>query len=227
MISNILFDLDDTLLDFKRTEKVALTDTLNELGVPPKDETVSLYSGINLSLWKRLERGEITVDVLRVMRFEMLFSALGLDICAQRATDIYGKNLALGAFLVDGAVDVLEKLFGKYSRYVASNGIPEVQRSRIAKSNIAPYFRDIFISAEIGFAKPDICFFEHCFARMDNFSKEETVIIGDSLSSDILGGITAGIKTVWLANPVAASGDVTPDARISSLYELPELLCKM
>ena len=139
MISNILFDLDDTLLDFKRTEKVALTDTLNELGVSPKDETVSLYSGINLSLWKRLERGEITVDVLRVMRFEMLFSALGLDICAQRATDIYGKNLALGAFLVDGAVDVLEKLFGKYSLYVASNGIPEVQRSRIAKSNIAPF----------------------------------------------------------------------------------------
>lgn len=225
MIKNLFLDLDDTIFDFKAAEKLALGKTLNALGIPPEEETLALYSRINAGHWKMLERGEITRAELRHRRFAGLFAALGVSADPELAAERYEKNLAVGHIFIPGAPELLEALHGRYRLYLASNGFAATQHGRLSGSGIEPLFEDIFISQEIGADKPEAEFFERCFARIPGFSREETAIIGDSLSSDIRGGKNAGITTVWY-NPhgKTAPGDCLPDAEIRALSELPALL---
>lgn len=223
MIKNILFDLDDTIFDFKRAEKIALSKTLSELGVSPDDRILSRYSEINISQWKLLEKRIITRDEVKVRRYKLLFEEFGIDLSAERTTALYEKNLAIGHYFIDGAEELLQRLYKHYHLYLVSNGATAVQKSRIASSGIEKYFQNIFISQEIGYDKPAKEFFDKCFEQIDNFSKKETIIVGDSLSSDIQGGINAGIKTVWF-NPRHLEFDkIKPDYEISSLDELNAL----
>ncbi len=223
MIKNILFDLDDTIFDFKRAEKIALSKTLSELGVSPDDRILSRYSEINISQWKLLEKRIITRDEVKVRRYKLLFEEFGIDLSAERTTALYEKNLAIGHYFIDGAEELLQRLYKDYRLYLVSNGATAVQKSRIASSGIEKYFQNIFISQEIGYDKPAKEFFDKCFEQIDNFSKKETIIVGDSLSSDIQGGINAGIKTVWF-NPRHLEFDkIKPDYEISSLDELNAL----
>lgn len=228
MIRNVLFDLDDTLFDFHKAEKIALTKTLVHFGIDPTEETLALYSAINAAHWKRLELGEISREEVKVGRYRELFETIGVECDPVKATAYYESMLAIGHYFMPGAPELLEELYGKYRLYIVSNGTAKVQEGRIGSSGIAKYMDGIFISQLLGANKPDKQFFDICFAEIPDFSLSETVIIGDSLSSDIKGGINAGIITVWF-NPkgIENDNDIKPDYTIKELSEVPGLLSQI
>ncbi len=228
MIRNVLFDLDDTLFDFHKAEKIALTKTLVHFGIDPTEETLALYSTINAAHWKRLELGEISREEVKVGRYRELFETIGVECDPVKATAYYESMLAIGHYFMPGAPELLWELYGKYRLYIVSNGTAKVQEGRIGSSGIAKYMDGIFISQILGANKPDKQFFDICFAEIPDFSLSETVIIGDSLSSDIKGGINAGITTVWF-NPkgIENDSDIKPDYTIKELSEVPGLLSQI
>ena len=228
MIKNVLLDLDDTLLDFHRAEAEAIRHTLARIDIEPTDETVRLYSRINRSCWAKLELGEYTREEVLHKRFEILFDTLGVSGDPVATQRMYEYRLSLGAYYLDGAEKLLDELLGKYRLYLATNGIVNVQKRRIEDSGIGKYFDGIFVSERIGYNKPDKRFFDIAFSEIPDFAHEETVIVGDTLTSDIQGGINAGIKTVYF-NPKGQKNDtgITPNYEISSLSELPKLLTEI
>ena len=228
MIRNVLFDLDDTLFDFHKAEKIALTKTLVHFGIDPTEETLALYSTINAAHWKRLELGEISREEVKVGRYRELFKTIGVECDPVKATAYYESMLAIGHYFMPGAPELLEELYRKYRLYIVSNGTAKVQEGRIGSSGIAKYMDGIFISQILGANKPDKQFFDICFAEIPDFSLSETVIIGDSLSSDIKGGKNAGITTVWF-NPkgIENDNDIKPDYTIKELSEVPGLLSQI
>ena len=228
MIRNVLFDLDDTLFDFHKAEKIALTKTLVHFGIDPTEETLALYSTINAAHWKRLELGEISREEVKVGRYRELFKTIGVECDPVKATAYYESMLEIGHYFMPGAPELLEELYRKYRLYIVSNGTAKVQEGRIGSSGIAKYMDGIFISQILGANKPDKQFFDICFAEIPDFSLSETVIIGDSLSSDIKGGINAGITTVWF-NPKGIENDnnIKPDYTIKELSEVPGLLSQI
>lgn len=228
MIKNVLFDLDDTLLDFHRAEAEAIRYTLKEFGIDPTDENVALYSKINRSCWAKLETGEFTREEVLHRRFDMLFETLGVDGDSHETQKLYEYRLSLGAYYLDGAEEMLNALYGRYRLYMATNGIVNVQSRRIKDSGIGKYFEEIFVSEKIGFNKPDKRFFDAAFATIPDFKHGETVMVGDLLTSDIKGGINAGIKTVYF-NPkrLPNNTDITPDYEIAHHGELIKLLEEM
>lgn len=228
MIRNVLFDLDDTLFDFHKAEKIALTKTLVHFGIDPTEETLALYSTINAAHWKRLELGEISREEVKVGRYRELFKTIGVECDPVKATAYYESMLAIGHYFMPGAPELIEELYRKYRLYIVSNGTAKVQEGRIGSSGIAKYMDGIFISQILGANKPDKQFFDICFAEIPDFLLSETVIIGDSLSSDIKGGINAGITTVWF-NPkgIENDSDIKPDYTIKELSEVPGLLSQI
>ena len=227
MIDTVLIDLDDTLLDFKADERWAISTTLTQLGIEPSEDNIALYSRINDSCWKMLERGEIKLEELLFERFAMLFNALGIKGDKVHAKNYYERQLSRGGHLIEGAVELLKELKGKYRLCLVSNGEPRVQRARMNASRLVGYFDDIFISAEVGYTKPDERFFDIVFERTGAV-KERAIIVGDSLTSDIKGGEVYGILTCHF-NPQGKeiTGEFHPDYTIRSLGELPELLLKI
>ena len=226
MITTILLDLDDTILDFHAAEHAALKKALLSEGIEPTEDRLARYSEINLSQWKLLELGELTQEQVKINRYRIFFEEFGIVASPEETAKRYEKNLAFEHEKIDGAMELLQQLHGKYRLYAASNGTYEVQKRRIEESGIKPYFEDFFISKKIGFHKPDKNFFEYCFAHIPDFKLEDTVMVGDSLSSDILGGKNAGLKTIWF-NPHEKTTEgiaAQPDYSIRSLSELPGLL---
>lgn len=228
MYEILLIDLDDTILDFQKAEAVAIRRTLADAGLEPTDAVCQRYSRINDMHWKMLERGEITREQVLVGRFQMLFGEMGIEADAQQVAKNYAWNLSLGHDFLPGAEDALKALQGKYRLFLASNGTDWVQHRRIDDSGITKYFEDIFISQEIGANKPAVAFFERSFARIPDFAPEKAMMIGDSLSSDILGGQNMGIATCWI-NPRGkkCTLEKAPDFEIESLSRLEALLNEM
>ena len=226
MIKTIFFDLDDTIFDFHKAEAVAVSKTLAEQGVDNSKQTVARYSEINASMWKRLEKGELSREEVLVKRFEQLFLELGVKNCdAFDTRKKYEKNLSVGHYFVDGAYELLEKLSKKYDLYLVSNGTYKVQEGRLNSSRIKKFFKDIFISEKLGFVKPQKEFFDEVFSKIQNFDKQSAIIVGDSLSSDIKGGNNAEIKTCWF-NPkhLQNQTDAKVDYEIHSLNEIYKIL---
>lgn len=226
MIKYVLLDIDDTLLDFGKAEAAAIKKTFERIGIPATDEVIARYSEINNAQWSALERGELTRQQVLVRRFDILFEELGIKgVPSEMAQASYEYLLGIGHYFIDGAVELLEALKDKYELYIVSNGTACVQDSRLASAGIAPYFKDIFISERIGADKPSREFFDRAFSRVEGFEREKAIIVGDRLSSDILGGINAGITTCWF-NPKRLPPDpnIPADYEIHTLNELPELL---
>lgn len=221
----ILFDLDNTLLDFNKAEGIALSKTLRAQGIEPSREIVESYSRINRSQWLLLEQGKLTRSELKVRRFRLLFEKFDLAAFPEEAARTYERLLGIGHYFMEGAQELLKELYGKYDMYLVTNGTAASQKGRLASADIEKYFGKIFISEEIGFDKPRREFFDRCFAEIPGIRREEAVIVGDSLSSDIQGGKNAGIKTVWF-NPREAqnTSEVVPDHEICRLSQLPGLL---
>ena len=228
MIKNIFLDLDDTILDFHKGEREAITETLSHFGVEVTDELIARYRSFNRRCWEALERGEMERDDVLTKRFELFFDSLGREVSAEDVQAYYEVKLSENAYFLDGAEQLLEDLAGKYRLYITSNGTAFVQDRRIKHSGIAKYFDGIFISERMGAHKPSVEFFNACFARMDTPNREQTVIIGDSLTSDILGGINAGIHTChYTLGHDADYTDIKPEYSVRYLYEIPELLEKI
>ncbi len=196
----ILFDADGTLLDFHRSEKEAVAQALRDLGICPTEEMLQVYSQINDGLWKQLERGEIERSVLLYHRFDILFERYGIEADAKKMADLYMRTLTTKGYTLEGARELCERLRDVSRLYIVTNGTESIQRGRFAVCGLESYFGEIFISQVIGYDKPSEKFFEHVAERIPDFSKERTLIVGDSLSSDILGGIRFGLDTCWF-NP--------------------------
>lgn len=199
--TTVLFDADDTLFDFKRSEHEAVKDCLSLVGLPTNDEVIEKYSEINQSYWKMLERGEITKKDLFIARWKTFLDFYGLvDTDAEMIANRYLVQLSQKSYLLDGAEVLCKKLYGKFKMYIVTNGYGVVQHGRFDKSIMREYFDDMFISEEMGAEKPTLQYFDAVFSKIPNFDKSKAIIIGDSLSSDIKGGIAAGIDTCWF-NP--------------------------
>jgi len=224
MIATVLLDLDDTIFDFKACEKQALEHTLCDFRIQFDDAAICRYSEINDSVWKMLERGEITRERLRVFRFELFLREIGADVPAIPFADAYMTHLSATGILLDGAIPFLEELSKRYRLYAVTNGYEQTQRGRINAAKIGGYFRDIFISQCIGKVKPNKDFFDYCKEKT-GFSNAETALVGDSLTSDVKGGVSYGLYTVWF-NPKGdpQSGDVCPSAEAANYQEVLDLL---
>ncbi len=227
MVKTVLFDLDNTLLDFNQAEKTALSKTLLHFDITPDEATLKRYSELNLAQWKLLELGKLTREEVKLRRFELLFQEKNFDVSAAEAAKLYETLLAQGHCFMDGAEELLETLFGTYQLYIVTNGTLSVQKGRLKSSGIRKYFEDIFISEEVGYNKPSIEYFDCCFSKIPNFSKDTTVIIGDSLTSDIQGGINAKIRTIWFNPNHEAAEEIHPDYEFDSLRQLPDLLAAL
>ena len=193
----VLFDADATLFDFKKSEHSAVIDCLRFAGLPVTDEVIAKYSEINDGYWKKLERGEVTRGQLFVARWRDLMKFYGFDFDAQIIADLYPQKLAEKGFLIKGAEEICQALYGKVKLYIVTNGFARVQHGRFDKSPLRKYFDEMFISEEVGAEKPSVTYFEAVFSKIPDFDKEKALIIGDSLTSDIKGGIAAGIDTCW------------------------------
>ena len=226
MIEFLFLDLDDTILDFHKAEHIAVRKAISEAGVEATDAVCDRYSEINLMHWQMLERGEITREQVLVNRFGMLFAELGHKVDPVAVARNYERLLGIGHYFLPGAEKTVKQvLFGKYRMFLASNGTASVQRGRLTSADLYPYFEQVFVSQDIGFNKPSREYFDGCFARIPDFDPEKALMVGDSLTSDILGGINAGLRTCWV-NPTGKPNqtDIHPDFEIRSITELPKLL---
>lgn len=196
----LLLDADGTLLDFKKAEAQGIKNALRIHQLPYSDAILSAYSRINITCWQEYERGLIDRDTLLTERFRRLFAHLGWTADAKAMQDTYHEELGKGAYLLEDAYDVCERLRTFCELYIVTNGVAATQHSRMKKSGLDRLVRQVFISEEIGFPKPQREYFERVFAQIPGFKKEEALIVGDSLTADIQGGINAGIATCWF-NP--------------------------
>lgn len=194
----LLFDADDTLLDFTLGEATALKEALEGMGLPTDREVIETYSKINENLWKMLERGEMTKARLKNLRFEQFCEHYGFEVDPIALSDSYFENLKKQSQLLDGAYEVCAALADKYEMYIITNGTYEIQKSRFGGCAIKDFFVKTYISDEIGCAKPSRGFFDAVAADIPDFDKSKALVIGDSLTSDIKGGIEYGIDTCWL-----------------------------
>ena len=225
MYEFLFLDLDDTILDFHKAERIAISKTITEFGVEPTEEILNLYHHINKAHWEMLERGELTRAQVLVNRFGVLFERLGVSVDAPKCAKTYEKNLSMGHWFLPGAEEAVEYLSGRYRLFLASNGTAVVQKGRMTSANLYRFFEKVFVSQEIGFNKPSKDYFERAFAQIEGFDRSKAIIVGDSLTSDILGGINAGIRTCWV-NPqhLPHPEHIHPDHEIDYLSQLEALL---
>lgn len=221
----LLFDADGTLFDFDRAESSGLSNTFAAFGLPYDGRTIEIYHKINDQIWLEFEQGLISQDDLRSERFARLLKTLDLDADPQPISDHFLIHLGRGSYLLDGAEALLAALNGRFHLLLITNGIAEVQRSRLAGSTIKQYFPWVIISGEVGAAKPHPQIFDAAFAAMNHPAREACLIIGDSLSSDIRGGIDYGLDTCWY-NPTrqTAVPHLKPTYEITTLNQLLEIV---
>ncbi len=220
----VLLDADDTLFDFKACERAALREALGEFGIPWGDSAFEEYARANGEAWAAFEKGALTHETLKTRRFEDFLRRMGIEGDAGALGALYVERLSEQGILMPGAEAVLEDLSASYLLALVTNGIKEVQRRRLGGSPIARYFAAAIISGEAGFAKPDPRMLEAAAKAVGFSDKSRMVMVGDSLSSDILAGINYGIDTVWLNPKGEGCGETRPTYEIRELAELPGVL---
>ena len=215
----LLFDLDDTILDFKAAEVYAFKKLLKTLNIDYKDEYLEKYSQDNLALWKKYELGLIERKTIFEDRMKPLFEMLSIDYDPIKASYDYLGYLSESSILIKDSYQVLERLSKKYDLYIISNGEPSVQYPRIESADLNKFFKGLFISSEIGHQKPKKEFFDYVKSHIKDFKVEEALVIGDSLSSDIKGAIDYGIDSCWF-NPNKKQTDLNVAYNITELSQL-------
>lgn len=225
MIEFLFLDLDDTILDFHKAERIALSKTISQFGLEPNEEVLHRYHLINKAHWEMLERGELTRAEVLTQRFGVLFAEYGLDVDVQVCAKTYERNLSIGHYFLPGAEEAVDRLSKKYRLFLASNGTAVVQKGRMTSANLYRFFEKVFVSQEIGHNKPSKAYFDACFVQIPGFDPAKAMIVGDSLTSDIAGGINAGIRTCWV-NPqhLPCPDHIHPDHEIEYLSQLEALL---
>jgi 2-haloacid dehalogenase len=228
MIECLLIDLDDTILDFHTAERIGLCNTLRHYGAEPTEETIALYLQINAAHWRALEQGQMTRKQVNDGRFETLFRHLGREVDGSECAAFYLSQLAMTHDYLPGAQEAILSLSKKYRLFIASNGNSVVQFPRLAASGLNDYVEKAFISEALGENKPSKAYFDLCFSQIPGFDPAKAMMVGDSLTSDIQGGINAGIRTCWVNTfGKVNTSSIHPDYEIASLTELEALLEKL
>jgi 2-haloacid dehalogenase len=224
-----LFDLDDTLLDFKASEQLSFDDTMRELGlcVIPNG-LFSQYQAINMALWKSFETGAVSKDVLKVERFRRTFAANDLDLDPEAASHLYLESLSKTVVLIDGAQQLCETLAGIGEVGIITNGVESIQHRRISASGLQAHVSFVSTSEACGHAKPDSRFFDYTVKMARSFSPKETIIVGDRLDADILGANRFGIESCWF-NPGQLTNDTQalPTCEVACLRDVIRALRAM
>jgi putative hydrolase of the HAD superfamily len=222
----IIFDADETLFDFKMSERDAFKNTMLEFDVAyDEDHHLKVYHGINSAIWKEFEKGLITQEKLKIERFKRLSDKLEIGFDENKFAKSYMNHLSNASFLYDDSIELVESLHKDYKLTIITNGLKDVQDKRIRKSIIAKYFQDIVVSEEIQIAKPDPKIFEHTLNNINHTDKSKVLMVGDSLTSDIQGGINFGIDTCWYnPNKLVNKTKIKPTYEISDFKELKEIL---
>ena len=222
----IIFDADETLFDFKKSEREAFKNTMLNFNIEyDENYHLKIYNEINTGIWKEFEQGLITQEKLKIERFKRLSDKLNIKFDEINFAKSYMEHLADASFLFDESIDLIENLNKSYKLSIVTNGLTSVQDKRIRKSTIAKYFDAIVISEEILIAKPDPKIFEHTLKHMNFYDKSKVLMVGDSLTSDIQGGINFGIDTCWYnPNKIENKTSINHTYEISSFEELKSLL---
>lgn len=222
----ILFDADNTILDFDRAEYEALRRAFAEYGIQIHDHLVEIYRKNNVALWQQLEKGLVTKDYVLNNRFVDTAKELDLHCDIMAISRLYEEYLHDGHYVINGATDVLQSLTDMGARlYMVTNGVLSIQNARLKGSGVSKYFLDRFVSEQVGFPKPQKAFFDHCFANVPNFDRGKTLIVGDSLTSDIQGGINANIDTCWYNPKHLPNGRrIIPTYEIDNLNQLFDIV---
>jgi 2-haloacid dehalogenase len=217
-----LFDLDDTLLDFKASEKLSFGRTMQELGLNEGVDALFVqYQAINVALWRSFETGGVTKDFLKVERFRRTFVANGLELDAEAASRLFLESLSDTVVLIDGAKHICEQLSAIGEVGIITNGVEYIQNRRIASSGLGDHISFVSTSEACGHAKPDVRFFEYAAKMARSFAKAETIIIGDRLDADILGANRFGIDSCWF-NPgrLGNESQALPTYEVASLQDI-------
>ncbi len=220
----VFIDIDDTILDFTKCANDAIKSACNKFGVPYTTTLMDTFHPINLDLWHRLEKKEVTKEKLFDTRFQIVFDKLGIKADGIAFETAFRENFHESAILVDGARDLLEYLRSKYKVYVASNASMHQQTNRMKKAELDGYIDGYFVSEEIGFPKPQKEFFDACFKALPDVKPQDVVMIGDSLSADIKGACEYGLKTIWYNHRNEPTSDVKCDYIVSRLSEVKNIL---
>jgi 2-haloacid dehalogenase len=193
----VLLDADDTLFDFRRAEAHALAEAFRERSMTLGPDEASAYDEINKGLWRRLELGEIVQAQIRTERFRLLFDRLGLGEDPADFGELYVRCLGRAGFLLEGAEELCARLSRSRRLAILTNGISDVQRSRLASSPLEPYIERIVVSEDIGASKPDPAIFARACELMGVRDKARVLMVGDALATDVLGAIRFGIDSCW------------------------------
>ncbi len=222
--TTLYFDLDNTLLDFLASEHKAIYKLLILHNLPCNDEIAALYSAINRSWWERFERGEIKKEEIYAGRFGSLLEALDQTGDPKKMAKDYFGFLSEGHDLMDGAIEVLEYVKSKgYTVCATTNGVSFTQYKRIEDSGLNKYFDYVFVSEDAGYQKPERGYFDYVMANSPEKDSSKILVIGDSQSSDILGGINAGLDTCWF-NTAGETAKYVPTYEITHLREVMNIL---
>lgn len=224
--TTIFWDVDGTLLDFAYSERCALTQCFRTIGKEITEEIIQRYSEINDSYWKKLERNEITREKLLTERFLALFREFNIeDVDVEAFRLEFQKGLANIYAFLDDSLTICNALHGRVKQYVVTNGVTATQKNKLKLSGLAEIMDGLFISEEVGAPKPQKEFFDYCLEHVEEKDRSKILIVGDSLSSDIKGGINAGLVTCWYRpddteNPTGYN----PDYEISDLHRIYDIL---
>ncbi len=195
--THLLFDLDHTLLDSHESERLAYAHTMATIGLADPDDHFDRYVSINQAMWVAVEAGDVQPTEVRHRRFEQFVTEVGIDADAHAMADAFVYGLGRFGELYAGAREVLESLAVHTTLAMVTNGLSEVQRARIERLGLGPYFHTVIISSEVGVTKPRREIFDLAFVGLGDPGPETVLMIGDSLTSDIAGGRNAGIDTCW------------------------------
>jgi 2-haloacid dehalogenase len=217
-----LFDLDDTLLDFKASEQLSFVRTMQALGLCDGiDALFPQYQAINVALWKEFEQGAVSKDFLKIERFRRTFAQNALDLDPAAASHLYLESLSETVVLIDGAKQVCEALCAIGEVGIITNGVEHIQTRRIASSGLKDHISFVSTSEACGYAKPDSRFFDYATKMARAFAHHETVIVGDRLDADILGANRFGIDSCWF-NPgkLGNATEAVPTCEVSRLQDI-------
>jgi 2-haloacid dehalogenase len=223
----LIFDADETLFDYSRGQAYALGKSLTEAGVAfDPHYHITLYQRINDKLWEDFESGRIDRDTLRSERFKQVLNELDYDDCDPAVVNAnYLKHLGEAGFMIDGAESLLDDMHDTYRLALLTNGFAQVQRSRISRTNTARFFDAIVISEEVGCRKPEAAIFDLLLNKLGHSDRRSVLMIGDSLRSDIRGGMNAGVDTCWY-NPggLPCPEDTTPTYIVDGFDGIREIV---
>lgn len=223
--TTLLFDIDNTLLNFKAAETIALEKLFKTLNVPYTKEVLDTYFEVNHALWQAHERGEIDQQTILDNRFGTALAPFNLPYTGREMDQMFRTLIEENNIFMPGAMELLKAVKDDYRLGIVTNGITDTQYKRLDHANIREWFDYVFISQEIGFAKPMIEFFDVVAQTIPNFDPAQTIVLGDNIKADVYGAMNAGITGCWY-NPegLQNTSDIKPDYEIHHLIDFLKII---